>query len=315
MNRTLIFGCGYVGARIARRLREDGWEAYAVTRSSERAEEWTRAGWQAIRADVTQPETLADLPEVDVLYFAVGYDPRGAATRQQVYVDGLSNVLRAMTGRCGRVVAISSTSVYGQQHGEEVDEDSATTPAGESGEVCLAAERALWDWASGAGQGSATMLLRFAGLYGPGRLLARLDALHRGVTMPGRGDAWLNLIHAEDAARLAIRCAERGRAGRTYLGSDQEPVRREEFYRQLAELAGAPPPAFDPDADGARGSARGLNKRCNGSRTRDELEFRFEFPTYREGLADALSAAAGVGPAATPPDPESAPPAASQERP
>jgi nucleoside-diphosphate-sugar epimerase len=238
-----------------------------------------------------QPETLVDLPTVDLTIYSVGYDRQSGVPKRDVYVTGLTNALSALAGRCRRIMYVSSTSVYGQSSGEIVNEDSPTEPDTDGGRICLEAEQALADWSNGAGRDTATMIVRFAGLYGPGRLLARSESLRSGEPLTGRADAWLNLIHRDDAARLAVTIGERGRKGRTYLGVDEEPVRRVDFYTRLAELVGAPPPTFDWSApsDG-RGSSTGLNKRCDGGRVREELGFRCEFETYREGLMAAVRA-------------------------
>jgi nucleoside-diphosphate-sugar epimerase len=288
--RVLIVGCGYVGKRAAALLQERGDAVFAITRSPERTAEWQQQGWQPVVADVMRPETLVGLPLVDLVIYSVGYDRQSGIPKRDVYVDGLRNVLRSLEGRCGRIAYASSTSVYGQSSGEIVNEDSPAEPDSDGGRICLEAEQALADWASASGHQTEVMIVRFAGLYGPGRLLARSEGLRSGEPLAGRAVAWLNLIHRDDAANLAIALGERGRRGQTYLGVDEEPVHRMDFYSRLAELIGAPPPTFDETArPGGRGSSSGLNKRCDGGRIRDELGFRFDFPTYREGLASAVT--------------------------
>jgi nucleoside-diphosphate-sugar epimerase len=286
---ALIVGCGYLGKRIATRLQAEGHAVSAVTRSADRAAEWSRIGWKPIVADVADPATLRGLPAVDAVFYAVGYDSSGGRSKRDVYVNGLSNVLTAMTGRMGAMVYISSTSVYGQTDGETVDETSTCEPSTESGRICLEAERLLTDWARQSSPQTRAMILRLAGIYGPGRLLARADALTSRKPLPGRGDAWLNLIHVDDAARLAIQAALVGSGGAIYLGSDELPVRRCEFYSCLAELVEAPVPDFD-ESDGAGTRTLGLNKRCYGRRTRLALKTSLRFPSYREGLGDAVRA-------------------------
>src|SRR5256886_16983899 len=81
-----------------------------------------------------------------------------------VYVDGLRNVLSRLRAP-RRFLYVSSTSVYGQRDGEEVDETSATEPVEESGRVVLEAESVLRSVCPEA------VVLRFAGIYGPGRWL------------------------------------------------------------------------------------------------------------------------------------------------
>ncbi len=287
--KILIVGCGYVGGRVADRLADAGHEVAAVTRSPDRAREFQRRGWTPIVADVMAPAALADALPVDALLHAVGFDRAAGIPKRQVYVDGLAGVLREVSGRCRRVVAISSTSVYAQCDGEFVDEGSVAAAETESGQICRAAEQEVWTWRDAQPAGVTASILRLAGIYGPGRMLARTESLVAGQPLSGRGDAWLNLIHGDDAAALAV-AALLGDGDRvTYLGVDSEPVRRRDFYGHLAGLVSAPPPTFtDRVEPGGRGSESGINKRCQNPATRQALGVSLQFPTYRDGLADAV---------------------------
>ncbi len=73
--------------------------------------------------------------------------------------------------------------------------------------------------------------------------------------------------------------------GAVYNVSDGSPVRRRDFYTELARLLGAAPPRFVPlpDVHAARHD-RG-NRRIVSRRLRDELGFRPRYPSYVEGLA------------------------------
>lgn len=283
--QTLIVGCGYLGLRVARLWREGGHRVSAVTRSAERAAALRAEGLTPIVADVMRPETLSGLPSADVLLYAVGFDRAAGHAQREVYVQGLQNVLHAASERVARWMYISSTSVYGQSAGEWVDEESACDPASEGGRVCLEAEQFL---RRGGDRGIAeAVVLRLSGIYGPGRLIARLDGLRSGTPVSGDPEAWLNLIHVADAARIAAACAEHGGADRTFLVSDDRPVTRREYYTRLAEVAGAPAPEFTGQ-DAARARTAGLNKRCRNARVKRELGVELLYPTIAEGLPAAV---------------------------
>ena len=141
-------------------------------------------------------------------------------------------------------------------------------------------------------------VLRLSGIYGPGRVLSRVESLRAGEPLAGRGDAWLNLIHVDDAVLAVRACEERGQPGQTYLVTDNQPIRRAEYYGLLAELSGAPPPRFNPESAPERGSG-GINKRCLNRRMREELQVVLTYPTINEGLPQSLGVAAR--PASAPP--------------
>jgi len=289
---VLIVGCGYVGARVAARLHADGHRVFAVTRSTHRAKDFAARGWTPIIADVMNPASIAAAPPMDAMLHAVGFDRTAGVPKRDVYVAGLTNVLNALARRCPRIVTISSSSVYGQSDGELVDESSPTEPTTESGQICLDAERAFWNWRESQPANVTAIVLRLAGIYGPARMLTRAESLRAAIPMSGRGDAWLNLIHGDDAAAIAIAALFNGSDRATYLGVDEQPVRRADFYGHLANLLGAPAPTFTGVVEpGGRGSESGINKQLTNPHTQTALNVKLGFPTYREGLANSVASA------------------------
>ena len=203
--RALIFGCGYLGHRVASAWIENGNEVFAVTRSEQKSHQFRTSGIQPIIADLCQRQSLVNLPHVDVVLHCVGFDHSSGSSHEDVTCGGLRNVLDVVTGRCARLIYISSTSVYGQSSGEWVDETSECAPTSSGGMLCLQAEQQVRDWAEGH-QTASTNILRLAGIYGPGRLLSRIDALKSGLVLAGHGDAFLNLIHVDDAVTAIEAC-------------------------------------------------------------------------------------------------------------
>src|SRR5262245_50650272 len=232
----LIIGSGYLGRRVAQLWREHGKRVFALTRS--RPDELRALGVHPIVGDVLRPETIAGLPQADVVLHAVGFDRSGGASFRDVYVRGLKNLLAALPREPRRFLYVSSTSVYGQCRGEEIDETAATEPLDENGRVVLEAETLLRH------RLPAAIILRFAGIYGPGRLIRR-EALVKGEPLAVDPESWLNLIQVKDGARAVLAAEARGRPGMVYHVSDGHPVRRGEFFRFLAELLRAPPARFE----------------------------------------------------------------------
>jgi nucleoside-diphosphate-sugar epimerase len=203
---------------------------------------------------------------------------------REVYVDGLANVLDTLPA-CDRFIHVSSTSVYGQTDGGFVDESSPTDPLEESGKVVLDAERLL------RARRPDAVVLRFAGIYGPGRLLRREALLKGGAVFAGAGK-WLNLIHVDDGVEAVLAAEARGRAGETYNVSDDTPVTRRDFYTHLAGLLGAPAPKFeDRGSEAATGRVLepGAGRRISNAKARAELGWAPRFASYREGLPSSVS--------------------------
>jgi len=277
--RALIIGCGYLGRRVAAIWLSERVEVSALTRTDENAAKLTESGIEPIVGDVLRRESLRSLPAAEIVLYAVGHDRRAAASKRDVYVDGLANVLASLGPRLQRLIYVSSTSVYGQDAGEWVDEDSETQPTTEDGWIVLAAEELVRKSHSA----DVATVLRFSGIYGPERLLRRVEAVRSGEPIAANPDGFLNVIHIDDGARIVGRIAERDAVQPTYLVTDDVPVRRREYYSLLAKLVGARKPAFQ-----FREAGQGLNKRCSNARLKADFGDLLCYPSIESGLPQAI---------------------------
>jgi len=285
----LIFGCGYLGSRVATRWHAAGEKVYAVTRSAKRAEEFAAAGWQPVVANITEPARLADLPPARTVLFAVGYDRGAEASMRQVYVKGLVNVLDALPDSVERFIYISSTGVFGQSAGEWVDEQSPTEPTREGGRICLEAEQTLLHHRLG----RQSIILRMAGLYGPGRV-PRVGDVRRGTPISAAADGYINLIHIDDAASIVLLAEHYQHAPGLFVVSDGRPTSRRDFYREIARQLGTGQPAFTVPSEANSGRSKvshrsyGSNKRVRNDKLLREFRPALQYPSFREGLAQVL---------------------------
>jgi nucleoside-diphosphate-sugar epimerase len=254
---------------------------------------WTAQG------DVTEPGTLgslADLPSLggappESLLYAIGYDRNAAPDVHAVYAGGLQNVLNALPSSVTRVIYISTTGVYGPAGGEWVDEQTAPHPQREGGTASLAAEEVLRRHPIG----RRSVILRLAGIYGPGRV-PYLDKLRAGEPLAVPSSGWLNLIHVDDAARIVVaadqwadtQVADNG--PHVFCVSDGSPAIRGEYYAEVARLIGAPPPNFcNPPADSPAAARAESNRRVSNAKLSHTLNVKLRYPSYREGLAAILT--------------------------
>ena len=124
--------------------------------------------------------------------------------------------------------------MWGDEGGGVVDESTPPNPTRDAGRVLVEAEAVLADHPAGPGTA-----LRFAGLYGPGRL-PRIADLRAGLPIAADPDSWLNLIHIDDAADVVCRVAAAPSPRGLYVVADGHPVRRRDWYGTLATLTGSP---------------------------------------------------------------------------
>jgi nucleoside-diphosphate-sugar epimerase len=271
----LIIGCGYLGKRVAELWHKQGQHVLATTRSPEHAAAFRLQGWEPIVCDVLDRASLQALPRAETVLYCVGFDRTAAASMREVYVDGLRNVLEVMPPP-GRFIHVSSTSVYAQCEGEEVDENSPTEPEGESGRIVLEAESLVH------AKMPQAVILRFAGIYGPGRWMRR-RSIESGEPIDADPDRWLNLIHVADGASAVLAAEALAQPGAVYNVSDGHPVRLRDFYTTMAERLQAPAPRFAEPVRSVE-SSQPANRRISNGKMIRELRVDLAFPSYREAL-------------------------------
>lgn len=291
--RVLIVGCGYVGLPLAKALAGAGHEVFGLRRSAAAREEFVTNGIAALVADITQPASLSALPNAfDWVVHCVASSGGSLEDYRQVYFEGTRNLLHWLSSKPPeKFVYTSSTSVYGQTDGSSVDESSVTAPDAETAQVLVATERLLIRPAGESPVGA--MVLRLAGIYGPGRGHWFKQYLRGEARIEGNGERWLNMIHRDDVVGAILAGLERGTAGRIYNVVDDEPVRQRDFFAWLAGQLGRPlPPVVEESAGTAR--RRGLtNKRVLNRRLHAELQYSLQYPTFREGYASEIQRVVG----------------------
>ena len=279
---VLIIGCGDIGTALGRELIDEGHSVIGVRRHVE-ALEGSGIKPLALDLDHLDEGDAKALPQTDYVIYTVSADRFEESAYQSAYPQGLKRVLSVLERQetpPERVFFVSSTSVYGQQEGETVNEQSPTDASGFSGVLMCQAEQALINHPL---PGS---VVRFSGIYGPGR-----DRLIRQVA-EGRVAAatpvmYSNRIHRDDCAGILkhlMYCDQQGLALEDiYLGSDCEPAALHDVMTWLArQLKVEPTEAIQSPL------RRRASKRCDNSRLLSS-GYTFRYPSFREGYQQVLT--------------------------
>ncbi|WP_296815891.1 SDR family oxidoreductase [Brevundimonas sp.] len=282
MPTMLVFGLGYLGEAVARRLRADGWSIRVTARDPERRQMLASEGAPAIDPN-DGAAMAAAVAESDAILVTA---PPGAEG-----CPGLIALAPHLKGWRGRWIGyVSSTAVYGDRGGSWVDEGSALNAATIPGARRVAAERGWLDL--GAQEGLAIHVFRLPAIYGPGR--SAVDRLREGTARPVRKPGQVfNRIHVEDAASGILASLARPRAGAIYNLTDDDPASAESVLEAAAARMGLPlPPETDLSDPSVSEAMRGFyldSKRVSNARAKAELGWRPAFPTWREGLESLLA--------------------------
>jgi nucleoside-diphosphate-sugar epimerase len=286
--RVLIVGCGYVGLPLGAELVRQGHEVFGLRRSAGAEAELKSAGVKPLTADITKAEQLAQLPATyDWVVNCVSASGGGAEEYREVYLQGTRNLVEWLgAAPPQKFVYTSSTSVYGQNDGSLVKENSSTEPAVETGKILVETERVLLDAVRA--RKFPAVILRLAGIYGPDRGHWLKLYMSNEARIEGNGARILNMIHRDDVAGVIIAALKSGRPGEVYNAVDDEPVSQLHFFQWLSGPLGKElPPSAPEDAEVVR--KRGVtNKKVSNRRLKMELGYQFKYPTFRQGYTAEL---------------------------
>lgn len=265
MQPTLVVGAGYTGKRII--ARHSG--AVPLSRST---------GFD-LDADVTLSEHLPN--EYQVIYTV----PPARATHD----TRLARFLALLHPLPTRFIYLSTTGVYGDCDGAQIDETAPLAPSSDRAQWRVAAEAQLAEWAHE--NNCELTILRVPGIYGPGRLgEARLrdglPVLRDKDANPG------NRIHVDDLVSccLAALVAPAG----IYNVGDGDQRSSTWFALEVARQLGLPaPPQISRRAASATFSARRLSflqdsRRVDTRKMREELGVSPRFRDAADGIAASL---------------------------
>lgn len=279
-DRMVVAGLGYSGAAIAREAVAHGFGVAGTARDPSRAD--APAGVAVVRFDAAAEAIRAATHLVVTAAPGEGGDPVLAAHAAAI----------AAAPGLRWIGYLSTTGVYGDRGGAEVDEDTRPAPGQARSVRRLEAEEA-WR-AAAVARGVALDLFRTGGIYGPGR--SALDELRAGtarrVAKPGHV---FSRIHRDDIALAVVAAARAPEGVRVLHLVDDEAAEGAAVTAEAARLLGiAPPPAIPFEAARAGMSPMGLsfwseNRRVANARTKRRLGIAWRYPTYREGLRAILA--------------------------
>jgi nucleoside-diphosphate-sugar epimerase len=290
--RVLIVGVGFVGSALGSELWRRGHEVFGLRRTPISTD---ISGVTPLQGDITKPETLTTLSgNYD---WVINCSASGGGTAEEyrrLYVRGNTNLVDWLrTSPPRKFVYTSSTSVYGQNDGSLVTESGPAAPKAETAQALVEAERVLLN--AQAKSGFPAIILRVAGIYGPGRGHWLRQFLRGEAKLDDDGGRFLNMIHVQDVVGVIIAALEKGAAGSIYNAVDDEPVSQRDLFAWLANYLKKPmPPSVPTTLESER--KRGVtNKRIANARLKAELSYEFAYPTFREGFAAELARLATRG--------------------
>lgn len=281
---VVIIGCGAVGTELALAYRQAGLPVTGVVRSTASAQALKAKGIEAVQIDLDKPFTLnTETRDSRLFHFA----PPPATGTTDTRTLHLIKALQSTAELPKRIVYISTTGVYGDCQGRWVTENEPVKPEADRAKRRLDAERQLLDF--GAAAGVEIIILRVAGIYGPGKL--PLERLHKGAPVIRESESpFTNRIHLADLVKIAMAAMQQGKHAQIYHACDGHPGTMTDYFKKVAEKAGLPaPPEISLDEGNKQLSAGMMSymresRRLSNEKTLQALNVSLSYPTLEEGL-------------------------------
>lgn len=276
--RVFVVGVGYTGRRLLAKLTNP----VGVSRSDK-----ADLKVPAVRLDLDSPDPARlDVRAADSLVYTV---PPSRDVDNDVRLERLLDGLQTAPAR---IVYLSTSGVYGNHDGRTVSEETPMAPATDRAKRRAAAEGSLTDWC--ARHGSALVVLRVPGIYGPGRL--GTERLAEGTTVIRESETGPgNRIHVDDLAACILSALEPTVPAGVYNVGDGDYRSSTWFLNEVARQAGLPAPAsvsrdealrtFSP----MRLSFLSESRRVDIGRMRELMQPDLAYPDAATGIAAALA--------------------------
>lgn len=273
MSHILIAGLGDLGTGLAEQLMAGGHRISAIRRGTQ-----APAGVELYSQDLTEGAAMLPPDPVDLLVIIMTPSEYSEEGYLQAFVRAPLTLLEAL-GRqqpLPPVVFVSSSAVFGDQEGV-VDELTPPRPGRYNGKVLLAAEEEI-------STRSLSTVVRFTGIYGPGRYrqidkAARLARGEESLPAP----QWTNRIHRDDCVGLLHSVVLGWLEGREMpplvVGTDVVGGRNLDVLKWLADQQGLT--LALPDDPAAGKQVRSLYIQ--------QGHYALQYPGYKEGYAQVLA--------------------------
>ncbi|HET9719187.1 MAG TPA: NAD-dependent epimerase/dehydratase family protein [Solirubrobacteraceae bacterium] len=266
MKAFVTGGTGFIGGRVVAKLRERGDEVVALVRSPERAEPLRALGCQLVAGDLGDAAGMREAMDGcdGVFHVAAVYKVGLPKSQRQALLDsnvqGTANALdAAVQAGVPRILYVSTGNVFGNTHGQVVDE-SYRRDLGEGfmsvyDEAKYRAHELALQRIS---QGAPIVIVQPGGVYGPGDHSELGNAIE--MTRKGRlpmipfAEMRMSFVYVDDVADGIILAFDRGQVGESYNLAGERATMRD-LVQSTARLTGRREPRREMPTAFMRASA------------------------------------------------------------
>ena len=246
---------GFIGGRLAKKLKERGDDVVALVRSPSKATELERMGCELVEGDLGDVAAIRRGVEgCDAVFhvaavYKVGVPESDHPAMFDANVGGTERVLdAAIEAGVKRIVYVSTVGVFGNTRRQVVDETFERTDKQWLSAYDESKYQAHVVAKDRIAKGAPVVIVQPGGVYGPGdqsEIANLVDQLKTGkLRMIPFGDTGFNLVYVDDVVDGILLAHDKGRIGESYvLGGEITTIR--EAIGKMAAYLGKKPPSRD----------------------------------------------------------------------
>ena len=222
MNNISILGCGWLGKPLAISLLDDGFSVKGSTTSEIKIKELEALEIETYLVDIEEFEEFDSFLQSDILIIAI--------TSKDI--DAFERLIEQIqTSTIQKVILISSTSVYPVSNAIVSEEtETLKTPLTEIEN--LFKENTFFE----------TTIVRFAGLFGPGRHPGSWFKNGRTIPQP---NGFVNMIHQQDCIEIIHEIIDQNCWNITMNACSNDHPTRRDFYTNARKSLNFEAPIFE----------------------------------------------------------------------
>ena len=230
--KIAIIGCGYIGSTLAISLTKAGHFVTALTNKPQKLSDLNHILQKVIIAPATDREIISDIiqnNEIIILTIATA----NLNEYKNTFLQGAATIRAAAleTAVARTLIYTSDCMVYGEHHGQWVDEKTSLHPITTEAHIIIETEKILsslksLDWK--------ITILRLTEIYGPGREIVKKVKKCQGKVMPGKENFYTNMIHQQDVIGCVEYMITHKLQGIYNLSDDDHPL-KQQFYDEITQ--------------------------------------------------------------------------------
>jgi len=282
-NNILVFGCGYIGQRVATQLIDQDYSVtgYVQSQNSLAVCQQKNIASEMVDFDIVNPDLSIECSSSSILYLI-------PPNREGVIDNRIDQFIKAIKmSSPKKIVLLSTTGVYGDCHGQWVNEETAVNPQVDRAKRRAYVEHIMTGFCNE--NNIPLVILRVAGIYGEDKL--PIKRIASGEPIVRQEDSpYSNRVHAIDLVDICCKALLDNEITGIYNCADGNPTTMYDYFMKVAAAAQLPPPPSISIEQANQQLSKGMlsymaeSRRIDNKKLLNDFSIKLRYPDLMSGL-------------------------------